>query len=261
MTQDKPLIHSTAVVSPKANLSAGVEVGPFAVIDENVSIGRGTKVGPHAVITGFTEIGEDNRIGVGAVIGLEPQDIAYKGQKSYVKIGSRNNIREYVQIHRGTKEDSVTKVGDDNFLMGLCHIAHNCQIGNSIIIANSALLAGYVEIADFAFLSGNVLIHQFCRVGKYALMRGGSGISLDLPPYCVSDGDNSVRGINVVGLERKGFSPEKIRGIKRVYRDLFSSGTTMHNTLDSMLADNPSEEIRYFLEFIKGSTRGIVRPA
>ncbi len=260
MTQSNSSIHPTAIVSPKAKIGAGVSIGPYAVIDENVSIGKGTKIGIHAVITGYTEIGENNQIGVGAVIGLEPQDIAYKNQRSFVKIGDRNNIREYVQIHRGTKEDSVTRIGNDNFLMGLCHIAHNCQIGNSTIIANSALLAGYAEIADFAFLSGNVLVHQFCRVGKSALMRGGSGISLDLPPYCVSDGDNGMRGINVVGLERRGFTSTQIRGIKRVYRDLFSADTTMDTRLEDLLSQDQPEEIKYFLEFIKASTRGIVRP-
>ncbi len=254
------MIHSTAVVSSKAKIAAGVEIGPFAVIEDNVSIGKGTKVGPHAVITGFTEIGEDNKIGVGAVIGLDPQDLAYKGQKSYVKIGNRNNIREYVQVHRGTKEESVTKIGDDNFLMGFSHIAHNCQLGNSVIIANGSLLAGYAEMGDFVVLSGTCMVHQFCRVGKYAMMRGGAGVTLDLPPYCIAAGENSVRGINVIGLERHGFSSEQIRGIKRAYKELFSPDTTLETALTSMLSRNPPEEIKYFLEFVKNSPKGIARP-
>ncbi len=253
-------IHPTAVVSPNARLAEGVSVGPYVVIDEHVSIGKGTKIAPHAVITGYTEIGEDNQFGVGAVIGLDPQDLAFKGQKSYVKIGHRNNIREYVQIHRGTKEDSATVIGNDNFLMGFSHIAHNCRLGNSIIIANGSLLAGYAEVADFVFLSGHCLVHQFSRIGKYALMRGGAGITLDLPPYCIGAGENSVRGINVVGLERRGFTSEQIRGIKRVYKDLFLSDSTLEISLESLLSKDQPEEIKYFLEFIKGSTRGIVRP-
>lgn len=254
------MIHPTAVVHPKAKIAEGVQIGPYAVIDENVSIGKGTKIDSHAVISGHTEIGEDNKIGVGAVIGLEPQDLAYKGQRSYVKIGHRNTLREYVQVHRGTKEETVTQIGNDNFLMGFSHVAHNCKLGNSIIVANGALFAGYVEVDDFVFVSGLCLVHQFCRLGKHSLMRGGAAISLDLPPYCIADGQNSVKGINVVGLDRRGFSPEKIRGVKKVYRDLFMSDETLATNLDAMLAQNPPEEIRYFLEFIKGSTRGICRP-
>lgn len=255
------IIHPTAQVSPKAKIDDEVEIGPFVIIDENVSIGKGTKIGPHTVITGYTEIGSENQIGIGAVIGLEPQDLAYKEGKSFVKIGNRNKIREYVQIHRGTKEGSATVIGDNNFLLGLSHIAHNCQVGNHVILANGALLAGYVIVEDYVFISGNCLVHQFCRIGQYAMMRGGSRISLDLPPYCTADDANAIRGINTVGLERRGFTIEQIREIKKVYKELFYSDDPIEQTIKDILTKEPKAEIKYFLEFIKSSERGICRPA
>lgn len=255
-----PKIHPTALVSPKAKIADSVEIGPYAIVEESVSIGPGCTVGPHAVLSGWTEIGSDNRIGVGAVIGLEPQDLAYKNERSFVKIGNKNNIREYVQIHRGTKEGSVTELGDNNFLLGFCHVAHNCKVGSSVIVANGALLAGYVEVGDFSFISGHCLVHQFTRIGKYAMMRGGSAISLDLAPYCVADENNMVRGINTVGLERRGFTTQQIRGIKKTYKEVFNSGKPMSDTVPSLLAGSPAPEIRYFLEFIRESERGVCRP-
>jgi UDP-N-acetylglucosamine acyltransferase len=255
-----PKIHPTAIVSPKAKIADTVEIGPYAIVEENVSIGSGTVVGPHAVLSGWTEIGSDNRIGIGAVIGLEPQDLAYKNEKSFVRIGNKNNIREYVQIHRGTKEGTVTELGDNNFLLGFCHVAHNCKVGSSTIIANGALLAGYVEVGDFSFISGHCLIHQFTRIGKYAMMRGGSAISLDLAPYCVADENNMVRGINTVGLERRGFTMQQIRAVKNTYKAVFGSDRPLVETVSKLLSESPSPEIRYFLEFIQQSERGICRP-
>ena len=259
-------IHSTASVHPKAALADDVTVGAYAVIDAEVRIGDGTIVGHHAVITGQTEIGKNNVIGIGAVIGLEPQDLSYKGAKSYVKIGDHNTLREYVQVHRGTKEDSSTVIGDHNFLMGFSHVAHNCQLGNHIIFANGVLLAGYAQIEDYVFLSGHCLVHQFCRIGKYSMMRGGAKMSQDLPPYCISDEMNLMRGLNVVGLQRNGFSVEQIRGIKNLYQHLFSdfSGVSgaepLQEKISKMLTTETRPEIRYFLEFILNSKRGICRP-
>lgn len=254
-------IHPTAVVDPKAEVSEGVEIGPYVVVGENVKIGSRTKIDPHAVIVGDTTIGSDNRIGVGAVIGLEPQDVAYKNEKSFVRIGNFNIIREYVQIHRGTKEGSATTLGDYNFLLGFSHLAHNCKVGNRIILANGALLAGYAEVEDYAFISGHCLVHQYCRIGESAMMRGGSRISLDLPPYCIADDTNTVRGINSIGLERRGFSGDQIRKVKKVYKELFYSEKPMAESVDSMLAENPSKELQRFLNFIKSSERGICRPS
>lgn len=230
------------------------------MIDEHVSVGENTAIDSHAVITGWTEIGCNNRIGVGAVIGLEPQDLKYKGEKSFVKIGDRNNIREYVQIHRGTTEGSATIVGNENFLLGFSHVAHNCKIGNSVVLANGALLAGYAVVEDYAFISGHCLVHQYCRIGKVAMMRGGARVSLDIPPYCIADDANSIRGINTIGLERRGFSAQQIRGIKNLYKKVFHSDKPLTDTVKELLQQNLEKELKYFLEFIANSSRGICRP-
>jgi UDP-N-acetylglucosamine acyltransferase len=253
-------IHPTALVHPEARLSDGVEIGPYVIVEENVSIGSKTSIDAHAVIRGWTEIGSENKIGVGAVIGLEPQDLAYKNEKSFVKIGNKNNIREYVQIHRGTKEGTVTSVGDNNFILGFVHLAHNVKVGNNTIMANGALLAGYAEAEDFVFISGHCLVHQFCKIGKYAMMRGGSRVSLNIPPYCVADDANLLRGINTVGLERRGFTMEQIRRIKNTYKEVFLSGKPMVDTIKNILSTSPAPEIQPFLEFIQNSERGICRP-
>lgn len=260
MNDSKNKIHPTAIVHPNAKIADGVEIGPYAVIGEDVSIGAGSFVDAHAVIRGHTEIGTENRIGVGAVIGLEPQDVSYRNETSYVRIGNKNIFREYVQIHRGTKEGSSTTIGDNNFLLGFSHVAHNCKLGNGIIMANGALLAGYVEVEDFAFISGHCLVHQFCRIGKFAMMRGGSRVSLDIPPYTVADDANAIRGINTVGLDRRGFDSTQIRQIKKAYKELFDSEKPLIDTLKDLLAQNPIPEVRYFLEFIQKSERGVCRP-
>ena len=254
------MIHSTALVDPKAKLAKDVEVGPYAIIGPDVEIGSGTKIGPHAVITGWTKIGANNKIGVGAVIGLEPQDISYKGEKSCVVIGEGNDIREYMQIHRGTGDGGTTTVGNKNFLLGFSHIAHDCKVGNNIILANGALLAGHAEVEDFSYVSGHCLVHQFVRIGKYSMMRGGARVSLDIPPYCMADDANALRGLNSVGLERRGFKSETIREIKKVYRQIFAGDAPMNETVKTLLADSLSEESKYFLRFIQASERGVCRP-
>lgn len=253
-------IHPTAIIHPGARIAEGVEIGPYSVIGGNVTIGPGTRVDSHCVITGHTAIGSENRIGVGAVIGLEPQDTAYRGERSFVKVGDRNNIREYVQIHRGTKEGSTTTVGNDNFLLGFSHVAHNCRLGNNIILTNGALLGGHVEVDDYVFISGHCLVHQHCRLGTHAMMRGGARVSLDIPPYCVADDANALRGINSVGLDRRGFSSGQLREIKKVYKEVYQAQGAMSDQVEKALAQNPPQEIRLFLEFIKSSTRGVCRP-
>ncbi len=253
-------IHPTAIVHPGAQIAEGVEIGPYAIVEGDVSIGAGTQVDAHAVIRGHTQIGKENKIGIGAVIGLEPQDISYKGQKTFVKIGDKNIIREYVQVHRGAKEGSSTEIGNGNFLMGFVHVAHNCHIANGVILANGVLLAGHVEIADFAFISGHCIIHQFNRVGAYVMMRGASRVSLDIPPYCIADDTNALRTINTVGLERRGFTTAQIREIKNVYKQIFYSTIPLNEHIQALLAKNPSQEIRVFLEFIQSSKIGICRP-
>src|SRR3989344_7045046 len=254
------MIHSTAIIGPKVKLAPGVSVGAFAILDGEITVGAGTKIGTHSVIEGWTDIGQDNEIGVGAVIGLEPQDFTYKGEKTFVKIGDRNKIREYAQIHRGTGEGGGTSVGNDNFILGFSHIAHDCRVGNSIILANGALLARHAVVEDFAYISGLCLVHQFVRLGKYSMMRGGARVSLDIPPYCMADDANSLRGLNTVGLERRGFSGEVIKEIKKAYRQVFGGGKSMSEQLNALLAGGLSPEAKDFVQFIKDSERGVCRP-
>src|SRR3989344_2609295 len=251
------MIHPTAIIGKKVKLAVDAEVGPYSVLDGEITVGAKTKIGPHCVISGWTEIGQGNEIGVGAVIGLEPQDFTYKGEKSFVKIGDRNKIREYAQIHRGTGEGGATSVGNDNFILGFSHIAHDCRLGSNIILANGALLAGHAVVEDFAYVSGLCLVHQFARLGKYSMMRGGARVSLDVPPYCMADDANSLRGLNTIGLERRGFSPQVIREIKKVNKQVFGGAKPLSDEVDALLADSLSPEVKYFVQFIKDSERGV----
>ena len=203
-------IHPTAVIDAKAEIDSQVEIGPYVVIDGAVKIKRGTRVMAHAYLTGWTEIGEENEIHPGAVLGDAPQDKVYKGQESFLSIGDRNIFREHVQVHRGTAAGSTTVIGNDNFLMATSHVGHNCRLGDNVVLANGALLGGYVEVGKNAFISGNCVVHQFVRIGEYALMRGLSGTSRDVPPYAIIDWQHTVRGVNVVGLKRAGFDDERI---------------------------------------------------
>ena len=217
-------IHPTAIISPQADLDPSVDIGPYVVIDGTVRVGRGTRILAHAVLTGWTEIGEENEIHMGAVIGHVPQDVSYAGAKSFLRIGHRNIIREHSQIHRGTQPESATIIGNDNYLMQHAHVAHNCRLGNQTIIAGGALLAGYVDVADRAFVSGNCVVHQFVKIGTLALLRGLSRTSRDVPPFCIMDGTHTVRGLNVVGLRRAGFSRERITALRRAFAALSASG-------------------------------------
>ena len=202
-----PLIHSTAVIHPGAELDASVEVGPYAVIGAHVKVGADTKIGPHAVIEGWTEIGAENLIFPGAVIGLEPQDLKYDGSLSLIKIGDRNQIREYVTINRSTLAQEITHIGNDNLLMAYVHVAHNCWIENEVIIANAVSLSGHVHIESQARISGLLGIHQFVHIGQLAMVGGMSRIVRDVPPYMLVEGNPArVRTLNQVGLKRAGIN-------------------------------------------------------
>jgi UDP-N-acetylglucosamine acyltransferase len=251
-------IHPTAVVDRRAELGADVEIGPHVVIDGPVKIGAGTRVVAHAYLAGWTEIGERNEIHPGAVLGGPPQDKNYRGEESYLKIGDRNVIREYVQVHRGTAARSATIVGDENYLMVGAHVGHNCRLGNEIVLANGALLGGYVEVADRAFISGHCVVHQFVRVGELSLMRGLSGTSRDVPPYAIVDWQHTVRGVNVVGLKRAGFDETRIRAVKEAFRDLFLNGRNLSLAVKELEERGGlSPEVRNLLSFIKESKRGV----
>ena len=250
-------IHPTAVISSQADIDPSVDIGAYVVIEGTVRIGRGTRILAHAVLTGWTEIGEDNEIHMGAVIGHKPQDLSYSGEKSFLKIGHRNIIREHSQIHRGTKAESATIIGNDNYLMQHAHVAHNCHVGNNTIIAGGALLAGYVEVADRAFVSGNCVVHQFVKIGTLALLRGLSRTSRDVPPFCIMDGTHTVRGLNIVGLRRAGFSRERITALRQAFSTLFRQRGNMRLKVEQLLAAAPSEDVRHLLDFIQKSERGV----
>jgi UDP-N-acetylglucosamine acyltransferase len=254
----REMIHPTAVVDPRAEIHQGAEIGPYVIIDGEVTIGRGTRVMAHAYLTGWTEIGEDNSIHMGAVIGHEPQDREYTGGKTYLKIGHRNIIREHVQIHRGTKPESSTIIGNDNFFMNHAHIAHNCEVGDGAVIAGGALLAGYVHVGDGAFISGNCVVHQFVRIGKLAMLRGLSRTSRDVPPFCIMDDTHTVKAINQLGLERAGYSEGEIRAIREAFAQLFRRKGNLALAVQELESSDPlSKEVVYLLDFIKSSERGV----
>lgn len=251
-------IHPTAVVCPTAEIHPDADVGPYVVIEGRVRVGARTRIMAGAYLTGFTEIGEDNVIHPGAVIGHEPQDLAFAGVESYLRIGDRNTFREHSQVHRGTRPGSATVVGDDNYLMQNAHVAHNCIVGNRTIIAGGALVAGHAIVEDLAFISGNCVVHQHVRVGRLSVLRGLSRTSRDVPPFCILDGTHTVRGTNVVGLRRAGFSHERIGDVRRALRSLFFRPTHLRRAMLRLEAEGPvSEDVAYLLAFIRASTRGV----
>jgi UDP-N-acetylglucosamine acyltransferase len=255
-------IHKSAIVSKKADIGEDVFIGPYCIVGDGVSLGRGTKLISHVVIEGDAEIGEDSVIHQFATIGLPPQDFKYKGEKTSVRIGKKNIIREYASIHRASiSGNGVTKVGDSNFIMAYVHIAHDCVIGTSNILANASTLAGHVSIEDFVFIGGLVAIHQNNRVGSYAMVGGCTGITQDIPPYTMaSDHRAKLYGLNVIGLKRRGFSDETINTLKKAYKILFRDKAPMAEALERIKTSLPQiPEILHLLEFIEANKRGICR--
>jgi UDP-N-acetylglucosamine acyltransferase len=252
-------IHPTAIIDARAVIDPSAEIGPYVVVDGPVRVGPGTRVLAHATLTGWTTIGAHNVIHMSAVIGDAPQDLAYDGAESYVHIGARNVIREHVQIHRGTKPGTATVIGDDNLLMCTAHVGHNCRIGNRIILTNGAMLGGYVEVEDQAVISGNCVVHQFVRIGRLALLRGLSKTSRDVPPFCIMDGTHTVRAINRVGLRRAGFTAAQIRAVHNAFAHLFRRARNLSKALAALEAGDCSPEVRYLIDFIRASQRGVCR--
>ena len=253
-------IHSTAIVSPQAELDSTVEVGPHAIIEEHVKIGAGTRVWANAYITGHTEIGRDNQIHMGAVIGHEPQDLKFNRQtRSYLRIGDRNIFREYCTVHRGTEPDSATVIGNDCYLMGVSHVGHNCVLGNSVIVCNCALLAGHVHVADRAFISGGVVIHQFTQVGRLAMFSGNARVSLDVPPFTLAAERNEIHALNLVGLRRAKIPPPAISELKQLFQLFFLSGKTGTAALtEAAVAGRfQTPEALEFIEFVRQSPNGL----
>jgi UDP-N-acetylglucosamine acyltransferase len=250
-------IHPTALIDARAEVHADADIGPYVVIDGAVHVGARTRVGAHATLTGWTEIGADNVIHPGAVIGDTPQDLAFGGEESYLRIGDRNVFREHVQIHRGTKPGSSTVIGSDNYFMTNSHVGHNCRVGNHVILANGALLGGYVEVEDQVFVSGNCAVHQFVRVGRLAILRGLSRTSRDVPPFCIMDGTHTVRAINRVGLRRAGFTATQIRALQNAFVHLFRRGGNLGKAVAELDNESVSTEVRYLIDFIRASKRGV----
>ena len=256
-------IHSTALVSRGAQLGADVEVGPQAWVGPNVKIGRGTIVGHHAHVDGHTSLGEDNHVFPYAVVGSVPQDTKYAGEDSRLTIGDRNRIREFATISVGTRGGGMeTRLGDDNLLMNYSHVGHDCRIGSSVVLVNSSGLSGHIEIGDHAIVSGHAAVAQFVRIGESAFIGGGSMVVMDVPPYCLANGDRAaLKGLNTVGLERRGFAAEEIRDLKRAYKILFQSKLRAGQAVEAVQSEfGKSSRSGEMADFLAASERGVTRP-
>ncbi len=256
------MIHATAIVSPDAELAANVAVGPYSIIGAGVRIGAGTNIASHVVIKGPTTLGENNRIFQFASIGDDPQDKKYAGEATRLEIGDGNTIREYCTINRGTVQaGGVTRVGSNNWLMSYTHIAHDCCVGDDVIMSNNATLAGHVHVEDHVILSGFCAVHQFCRIGTHSFVGGLCGITRDVLPFMIVAGNPpEPRGINQEGLRRRGFTAEQMRNLKEAYRLLYRSGLRLveaRQQLGALAADQP--EVKAIVEFLDRSERSIVR--
>jgi UDP-N-acetylglucosamine acyltransferase len=255
-------IDPRAVVSPQAVLGDNVTVGPFTIIEPEAVVGDGTTIGGNALIGTGARIGRDCRIHHGAVVGHEPQDLKYRGEKTTCEVGDRTVIREYAALHRGTGEGGRTTVGSDCFLMGYVHIAHDCVVGNKVIMANAAMLAGHCTVEDFVIIGGITPVHQFVRIGRHAMIGGGLRVPKDVPPYVLAGQEPLIyQGLNSVGLRRRGFSPEAIAALDRAFVLLYQSKLNVSQAVerirdDATLAVVP--EVRHLLDFIAGSARGII---
>jgi len=257
-------IHPTAIVDKNAELEGDVEIGPGAVIASRVKIGVGCRIGPNAVIDSGTILGRDVRVHAGAVIGTEPQDWKYGGYPTGVEIGEGTIIREYVTINRATGEGGMTRIGPRCMLMINCHIAHECKVGEGVIMANLATLGGHVEVEDFTVIGGMAVIHQFVRVGRMAMVGGASGLMKDAPPYMITFGYPPARvyGVNKVGMRRNGVSDKTRDDIKRAFKFLFRSGLNFSQGLERIREEiDPSPEIQHLIEFFNKTRRGISPPS
>jgi len=255
-------IHPTAQVAPGAELGDGVEVGAYAVIGPDVQVGANTRIGPHAVVQGPTRIGADNVIFQFASVGSAPQDKKYKGEPTRLEVGDRNVIRECVTLNRGTtKDQGVTRIGNDNLFMAYAHVAHDCQVGNQCVLANNATLGGHVHLGDWVIMGGLSAIHQFCKVGAHAFIANNAAVTRDVPPYVMTVGQPAAaHSVNSEGLKRRGFTPEQIRNIRNAFRLLYRSGLKLADAtaqLEALAKEQP--ELKPIVEFLPTSTRSIVR--
>jgi UDP-N-acetylglucosamine acyltransferase len=255
------VIHATAIVHPKAQIGPGVEIGPYCLVGENVTIGARTQLLGHVVVNGNTTIGEDTVIYPFASIGMPSQDRKYRGEVAFTTIGSRTTLREYVSVHRATGEGETTSVGDDTLLLAYVHIAHNCRIGDFVTMSSTAQLAGHVIVENYANIGGHSGVHQFTRIGTYAMVGGASAISKDCPPYFITTGNPAeVRGLNMVGLKRAGFSSETLAELKECYRLLYRAGLNVTQAVEAMQSHVTTEEGRNLIGFLVApSERGVTK--
>ena len=256
------MIHPTAIVDPKAEVDTDVEIGPYSVIRDHVSVGSGTVIGSHVMIDRYVSIGPECHLFQYASVGTPPQAVKFKGEKTFVKIGRGTVVREFTTINRGTDFGTgVTEIGEENLLMAYSHVAHDCQTGRKVILANNATLAGHISIGDYVTVGGLVAIHQFVRIGEYAYVGGKSGVPKDIPPYVIATGDRArLYGLNRVGLKRHGFPETTVKELKKVYRIFFRIGITLNEAIERALAEvDHLPEVINFINFIKSSQRGITR--
>lgn len=255
-------IHPTAIISSAAEIGENVTVGAYSIIERGARIGNNTVVASHVVIEAGTEIGENCRISQFTCIGGVPQDLKFRGEETKVIIGNNNNIREFVTINRATREDiGVTMIGDHNLIMAYCHVAHNCRLENRIVLANNSHLAGHVIVEDHAVIGGMTGVHQFTHIGAHSMIGGASAVNKDVPPYVTASGNHAkLYGLNLIGMKRRGFSPEALQALKEAYRIVFRTGLLVSLAIERVrkeVADLP--EVRHFLDFIINSPRGVCR--
>lgn len=259
--RQQPRIHPTAILHESAQIAPGVDIGPYAVIGEEVILRAGTRVGPNAVVE-FADVGEGCEIHAGAFVGTAPQDLKYRGERTQLILGPRCIVRECVTLNRGTAASGVTRIGARCLFMAYSHVAHDCVIGSDVIVANSVAIAGHVEVQDMAVIGGMVGLHQFVRVGKLAMIGAGAMVPLDIPPFTMAWGDRArLRGLNLVGLKRRGYSPEDIAALKKAYRLLFHTGLPLKQALEKLTTQHPAAgPVQELMQFIYSTNRGICRP-
>lgn len=259
-TQQESAIHPTAIIHPSAVIEENVSIGPYAVIGENVILGRGTTVGPHAVIE-FSHIGQQCQIFPSAFVGTAPQDLKFSGEPSLLIMGNRTIVRECVTLHRGTAARGKTVIGHQCLFMAYSHVAHDCVIGDRVVVANSVAIAGHVEVESDCTIGGLCGIHQFVRIGRGAMLGGGAMVPLDVPPFCLAQGDRArLLGLNITGLRRQRVSSETLRALKSAYKTLFREKRSLQEAISALRSQPQPDEVEYLLRFIESSPRGILRP-
>lgn len=253
-------VAPTARVDSAACIGPGVRIGEFCIVESDVAIGAGCVLEPYVYVKRWTTLGERNEISAGTVLGTDPLDKNFSGERSYLRIGNGNRIREHYTISRGTAAESITEIGDGNYIMTSGHIAHNCRIGNNTVIASCALLAGYVEVEDEAFISGGVVVHQFSRIGRLAMIGGNTRINSDVPPFFLCAGYNvEAKGLNLVGLKRAGYKASDLSVLKKAYQVLYRSGLKLQDALAKIESELATPETLNLVTFIRRSERGICR--